>query len=199
MTIPGIRQNITDYIAEETAVTTDYENPDIFKDTETITIPFVNIKVDKISTYIYIGCIVILILFWKIFDFFEIVKQNNIFILFLIIPILFFILQIIVSDTKIGSEQYESTKMVHIEQISSVFAGSVILFLALNKDKKEMMTTNEIIMLVIIISISLTSITNNSNKNQRSIRIFKQGILSLSVILFCTNIYIVILHKNMLK
>jgi hypothetical protein len=163
------------------------------KDTDTIQIR--NMKFDKTSFIILISAMVIFTIIWAAAGLFgETKKTKGLFVIY-IIAMKIFVYQIIYSSTFTGNITYEQSNLVSLEQLGSMFVGSIVVltvFISNIKPYKLHPKTFTILMLCIMLG-SLMYVVISFRKtgyNLRIVRKVKQAIFNIVISLFIAIIYL---------
>lgn len=190
---PTLRQSDNpNFIAGQISATSN-DIPEIAS--SVIQLPIIDLTVDKVSFIVLSFTIIALIILWKKLGLFSLIRDTKILLLIFIVQILFFMFQIFSSPASHADVSKETSSLIVVEQLSSVFLGSMVLFIVFSS--KIQYINYRIIMVSIIINTLLFIYTSveNTGENMRILRKIKQSGLNISIFLFATACFLIVYKK----
>lgn len=182
------------YIQNETDARTIQQEP--LEETSTFFVPFLETKIDKISTISLIFGIVATYFIWKKLGLINILNNDRNLAIIYILLISTFVIQIFTSDTTVGGYTMEFNEITNLNQIISVFMGTLILYAVFiknnNNTERNTLYTAIMINALLIIYISV----KNDGNSIRQVKKFKQVGLNIVIFLFMATIYLHMLPSS---
>lgn len=187
--LPTIRDTQNpNYIANETEART--INQEQLEETTTFFIPYLEIKIDKISTISLIFGIIASYFIWKKLGLINILTNDRNLAIIYILLISSFVIQIFTSDITVGGFTMEINELTNLNQLISVFMGTLILYSVFIKNnnnvERNVLYTTIMINTLLIMHINV----QNDGNSIRQIRKFKQVGFNIIIFLFMATIYL---------
>lgn len=187
--LPTIRDTQNpNYIANETEARS--INQEQLEETTTFFIPYLEIKIDKISTISLIFGIIASYFIWKKLGLINILTNDRNLAIIYILLISSFVIQIFTSDITVGGFTMEINELTNLNQLISVFMGTLILYSVFIKNnnnvERNVLYTTIMINTLLIMHINV----QNDGNSIRQIRKFKQVGFNIIIFLFMATIYL---------
>lgn len=187
--LPTIRDTQNpNYIANETEARS--INQEQLEETTTFFIPYLEIKIDKISTISLIFGIIASYFIWKKLGLINILTNDRNLAIIYILLISSFVIQIFTSDITVGGFTMEINELTNLNQLISVFMGTLILYSVFIKNNNNV--ERNVLYTTIMINTLLIMYINvqNDGNSIRQIRKFKQVGFNIIIFLFMATIYL---------
>ena len=153
-----------------------------FSETDSSTITILGRKVDKISFYIFLGSIIVIILLYYFSGVFKLAQNHKYLYVLMIASVLFFVNQIFTSSTTTAGTAIERDELISLSELIIVLFSSLVLFFVFNKNTRN----NKILVIaIIILAINLIFISGQkSGTHYRTIRKVKQSLFNMALFMF---------------